>query len=98
MSQSQRDLDKFIIENAECELLKVLQEMLKSADVSDILSRDLVAMMPKDIKTSSKIRNSNIVLHGVDLYEHVGLPHVNDFTVHQVNFLAGLVKGVILSP
>ena len=48
--QSQRDLDKFIIGNAECELLKVLQEMFKSADVSDILSRDLVAMIPKDIK------------------------------------------------
>ena len=46
MSQSQRDLDKFIIGNAECDLLKVLQEMLKSADVSDILSCDLVAMMP----------------------------------------------------
>ena len=50
VSQSQRDLDKFIIGNAECELLKVLQEMFKSADVSDILSRDLVAMIPKDIK------------------------------------------------
>ena len=49
----------------ECGFLKVLQEKLKSADVSDILSRDLVAMMPKDIKTSSKIRNSNTVLHGV---------------------------------
>ena len=65
VSQSQRDLDKFIIGNAECGFLKVLQEKLKSADVSDILLRDLVAMMPKDIKTSSKIRNSNTVLHGV---------------------------------
>ena len=35
MSQSQQDHDKFIIRNAECELLKVLQEMIKSADVSD---------------------------------------------------------------
>ena len=31
------------------------------------------------------------------LLEHVGLPLVLDLAVHQVNFLAGWVKGAILS-